>query len=183
MLVFVVIAVAGVFFLVVSAFLGGDHDIASHEVSFEHGWDQGADHGADAGGGPSPYSLRVIAIFLTATGSIGAICRYYDFSYLLSACLGVVGGFIIGVLGWQILCVFYKQQASSTVTDEDLLKANLAEVKTAIPASGVGQICVVVKGQRRYLSARSQGGTPIEEGAAVKIVGCPGGDAVLVQKT
>jgi membrane-bound ClpP family serine protease len=97
--------------------------------------------------------------------------------------LGVVGGFIIGVLGWQILCVFYKQQASSTVTDEDLLKANLAEVKTAIPASGVGQICVVVKGQRRYLSARSQGGTPIEEGAAVKIVGCPGGDAVLVQKT
>ncbi len=180
MLVFVVIAFTGVVFLIVSAIFGGDHEVGSHEISFEHGLDHDLDHGFD--GGVSPFSLRVIAIFLTSAGSVGAICRYYNLSYPISAFLGAVGGFIFGALGWQILRLFYKQQASSTVTSDDLTKANLAEVKTAIPASGIGQICVIVKGQRQYLPARAHDGNPIDEGASVKIMACPGGDAVLVRK-
>ncbi len=180
MLLFVAVALTGVLFLVISALLGGDHDVADHEVSFEHGWDHAADH--EAGGGPSPYSLRVIAIFLTSAGSVGAICRYYGISYLLSAVLGVGGGVVIGAFGWQILRLFYRQQASSTITDEDLLRASQGEVKTAIPSSGIGQICVVVRGQRRYFPARTHDGSTIEEGASVKIVSCPGGDACIVQK-
>ena len=182
MLVFVAIALTGVIFLIISAVFGGDHEVGSHEISFEHGLDHDVDHGYDAAGGVSPFSMRVIAIFLTSAGAVGAICRYYDLSYAMSAFLGVVGGFIFGALGWQILRLFYRQQASSTVTSEDLTKADFAEVKTAIPASGIGQICVIVKGQRQYLPARAQDGNPVEEGASVKIMACPGGDAVLVRK-
>ncbi len=184
MLAFLAIALLGVVILLTSAVFGGDHDIGDHEVSFEHGWDHEADHDTDhdTAGGPSPYSLRVIAMFLTATGAVGALCRYYELSYALSALLGVVGGLIFGGLGWQMLRLFYRQQASSTVTNEDLLRSTTGEVKTAIPSSGMGQISVVVKGQRRYFSARTQDGSTIEEGASVKIVACPGGDAVIVQK-
>ena len=182
MVVFVVIAFTGVVFLIVSAIFGGDHEVGSHEISFEHGLDHDVDHGWDGGGGVSPLSLRVIAIFLTSAGSVGAICRYYNLSYPISAFLGAVGGLIFAALGWQILRLFYKQQATSTVTSEDLTKADLAEVKTAIPASGIGQICVIVKGQRQYLPARAHDGNPIGEGASVKIMACPGGDAVIVRK-
>ncbi len=180
MIVFLIVAFVGVFFLIFSALLGGDHDVsADHEFHFEHGYEAGSDH--EGGSGPSPFSLRIISLFLTAFGAIGAIVRYNGVSYVLSSVSGLVGGVVIGGMGLQMMRFFWRQQATSTICSDDLIYAS-AEVKTAIPPSGVGQVSVVVKSQLRYMSARSQDGNPIEEGAIVKIVACPGGGAVVVQR-
>ncbi len=180
MLIFLVLALVGVAFLLFSAVLGGDHDLsADHEFSFEHGYEAGSDH--EGGGGPGPFSLRVISLFVTAFGAVGAISRYYGASYILSSFLGFIGGILIGAAGLQIMRFFWRQQATSTVCSDDLISSN-AEVKTAIPPSGVGQISVVVKNQLRYMPARTKEGIGIEEGATVRIVACPGGGSVVVER-
>lgn len=181
MLVFLILALVGVIFLLMSAVLGGDHEMAAeHEFSFEHGYE--ADSGHETGGGPSPFSVRIISLFVTAFGAVGAIARYQGASYVLSSIIGLLGGLVIGAIGLQIMKFFWKQQVTSTVCSEDLLNST-GEVKTAIPASGVGQISVVIKNQLRYMPARGKDGQGIEEGAVVKIVACPGGGAVIVEKT
>jgi len=180
MLVFLILALVGVVFLLVSAFLGGDHDVSGdHEFHFEHGYEAAGGH--EAGGGPSPFSVRVLSLFVTAFGATGAIARYSGASYVLSSILGFVGGFVIGGIGFQIMKFFWKQQATSTVSNDDLINSS-AEVKTAIPVSGIGQISLVVKNQLRYMSARAKDGKGIEEGAIVKIIACPGGDTVVVER-
>ncbi len=180
MLVFLILAIGGAVFLLISAMLGGDHDLSTdHEFHFEHGYEAASGH--DGEGGPSPLSIRVISLFVTAFGAIGAISRYNGASYVLSSILGLVGGVLVGGVGFQIMRFFWKQQATSTVGSEDLINCS-AEVKTAIPDSGVGQISLVVKNQLRYMPARSRDGKGIEEGATVKIVVCPGGDTVIVDR-
>jgi hypothetical protein len=182
MAVFLILAFVGVAVLLMSALFGGDHDLsAEHELHFEHGYEAaaGADH--EMGGGPSPFSLRIISLFVTAFGAVGAIVRYNGASYVLSSISGLGGGFLIGAIGFQIMKLFYKQQATSTVSMDDLINS-AGEVKIAIPGTGVGQICVEVKNQLRYFPARSKDGKEIEEGATVKITSCPGGGAVIVER-
>jgi len=182
MLVFITIALVGAFFLFVSAFLGGDHE-ADHDVSVDHDidHDHDLDHGdADDAGGPSPFSMRIISIFLTTFGACGAISRFYDLSYVLSSGVGVISGVIMGLIAFQLIKFFYHQQASSTINTSDMLGA-VAEVKIEIPSSGLGQVSLVLKNQMVYLSARTKDGAKIPVGSSVKIVECPG-DAVIVEK-
>ncbi len=182
MVVFLILAFVGVVVLLMSAVFGGDHDLsAEHEFHFEHGYEAaaGADH--EMGSGPSPFSLRIISLFVTAFGAVGAIARYNGASYVLSSISGLGGGFVIGGIGFQIMKLFYKQQATSTVCTDDLINST-GQVKIAIPKAGVGQICVEVKSQLRYFPARSNDGNEIEEGATVKIASCPGGGAFIVER-
>ncbi|MBI5189148.1 MAG: NfeD family protein [Nitrospirae bacterium] len=174
MLVFVMIALAGLLFLLVSALFGGQDDFAEHEFSAEAGYEAGGD--VDAG--PSPFSIRILSLFATAFGAVGAITRYYGQSYPVSSAAGVLSGLVFGFLGWQLIRLFWKQQASSTVESGELIGAT-GVVKTAIPASGTGEISVELKQQRLYMPARSKDGGPVAEGAFVRITANPGGAAVV----
>ena len=64
--------------LFVGEMFGGDHDV--------HAGDMGGDHG-DVGheGGPSIFSARIMASFLTAFGVGGVVARYYDLSHPAAA--------------------------------------------------------------------------------------------------
>ncbi len=64
MMIFVAIAVAGFIFLAVSA-LFGDHD---HEVHVEA-------HDVGLGDHPSPFSLRVISLFISGSPFLFKPCR------------------------------------------------------------------------------------------------------------
>jgi len=179
--VFLIIAGVGFLFLLVSA-IGGDHEAGDNDFHFEHDHDMGGhDHeGSEGSGSPSPYSMRIIAIFLTSFGAAGAMARYGGLSYTWSSIVGLGGGFVVAFIAFELISFFYHQQASSTINSSDLLNL-VAEVKTEIPPSGLGQVSVVTKNQRIYLSARSKDGKTIGAGSSVKIVECPG-DSVLVQK-
>ena len=165
MLVFATIGMVGFFFLIVTALFGGDHD---------------ADHGFEGGhdAGPSPFSLRIISLFLTGFGATGAIARSYGMGYPLSSAAGVATGFVVGFAGLKLVGFFMQQQASSTVTDEDLV-GTVGQVSVAIPAGGLGQVGLTVKGQRIYPSARAAGDAAIEDGAQVKVVRSAGNQVVV----
>ena len=167
------IAVLGVVLLLsmllVGELFGGDHEI-SHEMA--------AGHDVDAGGGPSIFSTRIIAAFLTAFGVGGIIGRYYDLSHPLSSGIGVALGGVMSGLVYQFAKILYAQQASSELHMTGLVGI-IGEVSVAVPASGVGQIVVNTGGERTEHIARSGTGTAIARGTDVTITAV-GGDSVTV---
>ncbi len=169
MLVFAVIGMVGFFFLIVSALFGGDHDA-------DHGFEGGHDLGHEAG--PSPFSLRIISLFLTAFGATGSIARSYSLGYPASSGLGVGAGLVVGFAGFKLIEFFMHQQASSTVAEEDLV-GTTGQVSVAIPAGGVGQVGLTVKGRRVYPTARAAGSAAIEDGAQVKVVRSAGNEVIV----
>jgi membrane-bound ClpP family serine protease len=173
MLIFVGVALGGLLLLLISALTGGDHDTAGE-------YDHAAEMGHDVTG-PKPLSLRVIFLFITTFGAAGAIACTYKLSAAYSSLIGVACGLVTGAAGWQLMRVFWKQQASSTVTRDDIHGA-AGEVKTAIPEGGVGQVSIVARGQRLYPRARSADGKAIEEGALVKVLESAG-DSVIVERS
>ena len=175
MTVFIVLACVGFLFVLVSAIFGGDHDVGGHD--FSHDVDTGHDV---VHGGPSPFSLRVIAVFITTFGAAGAIAMRIGFVWWVATIIGGVSGLVTGALALLMLKFSYAQQATSSV-DANEMVGTLGQVKTAIPVGGVGQVSVIVKSQRFYPIARSKGGDEIEEGASVKIVQYLG-DVVIVER-
>ena len=155
--------------LLVGELFGGDHEL-SHEMV--------AGHDVDHGGGPSIFSTRIIAAFLTAFGVGGIVGRYYNFSHPISSGLGVIFGFVMSSGVYQFAKVLYAQQASSELHMTGLV-GTTAEVSVAIPQNGVGQIVVHNRGERTEHIARSAGGTAIARGLSVTIMSI-GGDSVTV---
>jgi hypothetical protein len=97
-LIYAAIGAFGLLFLLVMLFVGevfgGDHEV--------HPGDIGTDHG-DVGheGGPSIFSARIMASFLTAFGVGGVIARYYELSHPASAGVGVVSGVVMASVVYQ----------------------------------------------------------------------------------
>lgn len=173
MVIYGVIALVGIILLLsmllVGELFGGDHDL-SHEMV--------AGHDVDHGGGPSIFSTRIIAAFLTAFGVGGVIGRYYNLSHPLASGVGVVFGLVMSTVVYQFAKILYSQQASSELHMSGLV-GTPAEVSVAIPAGGVGQVVVRVSGERTEHLARAANGQAIPRGAVV-VVSAVGGDAITV---
>jgi membrane protein implicated in regulation of membrane protease activity len=178
MFIYAAIGAFGFLFLVVMLFVGevfgGDHDI--------HVGDVGADHG-DVGheGGPSIFSARVMASFLTAFGVGGVVARYYGLSHPASAGIGVVAGLVMSGLVYQFAKILYSQQASSEVHMAGLVGKS-AEVTVGIPRGGMGQVTLEYGGERTTQIARSSGGEAIPPGTVV-VVKAVLGDSIVVERT
>jgi hypothetical protein len=172
MLIYAAIAAFGLLFLLVLLLggdvFGGDHDI-SHDVG-------GGDHG-----GPSIFSVRIMASFLTAFGVGGVLARYNGLSHPVASGVGIVSGVIMSGLVLQFAKILYSQQASSELHMQTLVGTS-AEVSVGIPAGGVGQIALNVGGERSEHVARSADGGALSRGAAVVITGL-GADSVIVAPT
>jgi len=174
MLIYILIAAFGLFLLLVmllaGEIFGGDHDVGSHDIG--HGGD------ADHAGGPSVFSLRIMASFLTAFGVGGVVARYYRLSHPIASGIGLITGVAMAGIVYQFAKVLYSQQASSEIRMQGLV-GTIAEVSVAIPAGGVGQVALSSAGARSEHIARSADGQPLARGAAVVITGL-GGDSVIV---
>jgi hypothetical protein len=170
MLIYIVVAAFGLILLlvmlVVGDLFGGDHDI---------GHDGGLDHDQ---GGPSVFSIRIMAAFLTAFGVGGVVARYYALSHVAASGVGIVTGVIMAGLVFQFAKVLHSQQASSELHMHSLI-GTAAEVSVAIPDGGVGQIALSSAGARSEHIARAADGRALARGMAVVITGL-GGDSVLV---
>jgi membrane protein implicated in regulation of membrane protease activity len=155
--VFLAIAGAGLIFLLVSLFFG--------EV-FEH-FDTSFDHDLDHGG-PSFFSPRVMSVFVTAFGGVGAIATYYGFSPVPASGFGFVSGVILSGLVFLFARFLYQQQASSEVRTADLVGQS-ARVVVGIPAGGVGQVRCRIGEELVDKIARSRDGALVPENAAVRV--------------
>ena len=111
MLIYAAIAFVGFVFLLVMLFVGelfgGDHDLGGHDGGIEHAV---GDHG-----GPSVFSARIMAAFLTAFGVGGVVGRYYDLSHPAASGVGIATGVVMAGLVYQFAKILYSQQASSEV--------------------------------------------------------------------
>lgn len=174
MLIYAAIGTFGFLFLLVMLFLGeiggGDHEISAHDMSLGHA---DGDHG-----GPSVFSARIMASFLTAFGVGGVVARYYTLSHPASSAIGIVSGVIMAGFVYQFARILYSQQASSQIPMATLMGRS-AEVCVAIPPGGVGQVTLIFGGERSDHIARSADGQAVPRGAEVVITGLRG-DSVVV---
>jgi membrane-bound ClpP family serine protease len=165
-LVFFTTAIVGVVFLFISLFVGHDS-----EVNID----------AEIEGGPSFLSFRSLSVFLTAFGAVGAIPSYYfpgtKGIALFSSVLGILSGVVMCGIYLVAMRMVYGQQASSLITDKDLIGAE-GRVTIAIPENGLGEITCLIGPQATRRMARS--GKAIDEGTIVRIRELHG-DVVVVE--
>jgi membrane protein implicated in regulation of membrane protease activity len=175
MLIYGAIATFGFLFLLVMLFVGelfgADHEVGAHDLAVEHG-------DADVGGGPSFFSARIMAAFLTAFGVGGIVGRYYGLSHPAASGVGVACGIVMSAIVYEFARVLYSQQASSEVHMTGLV-GRTAEVTVAIPEGGVGQIALNVGGEHTEQIARAADGRALPRGTQVVITGL-GGESVVV---
>lgn len=172
MLIYAGIAAFGFLFLLIMLFagdlFGGDHEITAHD---------GVDHGGEFGG-PSLFSARIMASFLTAFGVGGVVARYYDLSHPAASGVGIVAGAVMSSIVFQFAKILYSQQASSELQMSTLIGKS-AEVSVAIAANGVGQVTLTMGGQRTEQVARSESGAAVPRGTEVRITALRG-DSIIV---
>lgn len=147
-----------------------DHDMAidgdiDHDVPAGHVPEADASTGHDA---PGPLSMRVLSIFLSAFGLVGAACRLSGLQTSTSAALGVAAGTALGWAAWRLMAFLWAQGGSSEVRVRDL-EGRLGEVTVAIPGVGPGQVACIMDDVRVYQIARSLAGDEIPIGSRVRI--------------
>jgi membrane protein implicated in regulation of membrane protease activity len=177
MFIYAAIGAFGFLFLLTMLFVGeifgGDHEI--------HVGDVGADHG-DFGheGGPSIFSARIMASFLTAFGVGGVVARYYNLPHPAAAGCGVLTGIVMSGLVYQFAKILYSQQASSDIHMTGLI-GKTAEVTVGIPRGGMGQVTLEYGGERTTQIARSKDGGVIPPGTVVVVTALVG-DSITVER-
>jgi membrane protein implicated in regulation of membrane protease activity len=177
MFLYAAIGAFGLLFLLVMLFVGelfgGDHDLHLETDVGGHG---DVDHGS----GPSIFSARIIASFLTAFGTGGVIARYYGLSHPLSSGIGIASGVVLAGAVYEFAKILYSQQASSEIRMTSLV-GRTAEVTIGIPEGGVGQVTLTFGGERSMHIARPSDGHRIPPGTEVVITALRG-DSVVVDR-
>jgi membrane protein implicated in regulation of membrane protease activity len=98
----------------------------------------GLDHDMDHGG-PGFFSTRVMSVFVTAFGGLGAIATHYGLGPLPASFVGFVGGVGLATPIYFFARFLFGQQATSEIRTQDLV-GQVGRVVVAIPAGGVGQV-------------------------------------------
>lgn len=166
-LVFLAISAVGFLFLAISLLFG---------ELFDH---LGVDHDLDTGG-PGFLSARIMSVFITAFGGLGALSTHYGLSPIPASLVGAGSGFAFAGVIYAFARFLYGQQATSQVQSSDLV-GQIARVVVSIPAGGVGQIRCRVGEELVDKIAQSLDGTAIPEHASV-IVDAIVGETVIVKK-
>jgi membrane protein implicated in regulation of membrane protease activity len=164
--VFLAIAGAGFVFLMAALIFGEIFDFF--------------DHGDIDAGGPGVLSSRVIAVFITSFGAVGALGVHYGLSPTAASVLGAVSGAVFGGAMAMLGRFLYNQQASSEVRADDLVGQH-GRVIVSIPANGLGQIRCRVGEELVDKIARAQDGLAISENTSV-LVEAVLGETVVVKK-
>jgi membrane-bound ClpP family serine protease len=174
MFLFVIPAIVGFVVLFLVLITGGDHDV-EHEVDVGHEIDTG-----DIDHGPSLISIKMLCLIAIGFGVAGAIAKYNGGNITTSSIWGIGGAAVLGAIGYFLLGIFYRSQASSTITDRDYLGIT-GRLTVGIPEGGKGQMICVLGGRTFTLTAQSKNEEEIAVNSAVKVVEKIG-DTVIVEK-
>ncbi len=158
--IFLGIAGVGFLFLLISLVFGELFDLFG---DFDHDWDHDLGHG-----GPGFFSSRVLSVFITAFGGIGAIAVSRGFTIFSSSLIGFAGGVLLATPVYVFAHFLFSQQASSLVQVSDLI-GKTAQVTVAIPAGNVGQIRCLLGDAVVEKTARSRDGSAIPFNALVRV--------------
>jgi hypothetical protein len=142
-----------------------------------------ADAGAEVGeGGASPFSSRILFVFLTAFGGFGYIGQAMDWNVGAAVLLALAGGLAVAAgTFFAVVLPMSRQQGSTHVAETDYLELE-GQVTAEIPEGGLGRVSLIAPGSGARVSpaARSANGERIPFGTAVKVVGVGTGAVTVV---
>ena len=165
--VFLVIGGLGFVFLLVSLVVGDIFEMFGGSADLG---DPGVDFGF--------LDSRVLAVFITAFGGFGAIAAQMGLGAVISSLVGLLGGVVFA----GVVSLFGKfligQQASSSVSDHDLIGRSV-QVTITIKPGEVGQITAKIGDERVEKIARAKSGLEIKAGSIVTVDSIAG-DSVIV---
>jgi membrane protein implicated in regulation of membrane protease activity len=197
-LTYLLLALAGCGYIVVSAFLG--HLTEALGADQAHGGDGGhtadSPYGVSAGGhgatttthvGASTFHFPFFSPLAVATlfGSIGAwglIVKHGfeagdGWSLVIAFPLAAATAYAVTYAAWRIVTA---SQGTSAFSLAELVGTS-AEVLTPIPAGGTGEVAATVGGQRFTGPAREEQGLAVSRGASVTIVRVVGATLVVAE--
>ncbi len=166
---FVVLGGVGFLFLLVSLVVGDVFEAVGFD--FNHCLDSGLDFNL--------FDTRVISVFITAFGGFGAIAVWLGWGAVASSLFGLLGGVVFGGIVSAFGRFLVGQQASSSVTDSDLIGRS-AQVTVGIMPGAIGQISTRIGDERVEKVARSKNNEEIKVGTIVKVSSISG-DSVIVE--
>lgn len=181
-LMFFSICIAGSAFTVISLIFGGDHGDMHGDF---HGGDlhHGDLHHDDAhtDEGPRFFSIRGLSLFGTGFGAVGYIVQHYTGKTLLAATAGLVSGVVLAMLGLAFIRLFFRQQVSSVTKSSDVIGATGTVLTSIQSDSRAGEVLLTLVNTQVTRAAIGEGGKPIPQGAAVRVVRLAG-NTVVVEK-
>ncbi len=166
--IFLAIGGIGFLFLLISLLVGDLFDMIGFQLDSNL---DGHDFGL--------LDSRVVSVFLTAFGGFGAIGTIWGNGALISSGFGLLGGIVFGAVVFYFGKLLYSQQATSSVSAEDLI-GRTAQVTVAIMPNQLGQVTFIVGEERVEKLARSADNTEIKIGTTVRIDSFAG-DSILVR--
>ncbi|HUW94578.1 MAG TPA: hypothetical protein VMW58_02225 [Anaerolineae bacterium] len=128
--------------------------------------------------GPSPFSLRTVAMFGVGFGAGGLIGKGLGMSDPVSLVPASGVALVTGSLMWLFLRFLYGEQRSTSIQATDYLGL-VGRVIIPIPQGKPGQVALVVKGQRMNVPAHSDDGSPIPSHVEVEVLSMEGGMVVV----
>ncbi len=135
----------------------GGHDVAGHLDSVD------ASHA-------HPISGTTAATFVTGFGGGGVIAHYLlGYSTVPGLFVATGSGLALAFAAYLALDWLFKQTQGGSEYNVDEATGREAEVITAIPAGGIGEIAYQVRGRRENCSARAVDGAEIPKGRIVMI--------------
>lgn len=167
LMVFLAIAAIGFIFLLVSLVVGDLFD--------NFGFDLGADGVVD---GHGLLDSRVISVFVTSFGGVGAIGIQMGLGIVASSLIGLAGGAALGGVVSLFARFLNKQQSSSSVATAQMV-GRTAQVIVSIAPGSLGQISCRVGEERIEKLARARDNLEIKAGEMVRVEAIAG-DSVIV---
>jgi hypothetical protein len=169
LVLFAVIGGIGFLFLLISLIVGDVFEALGFDL------DSGGDGSTDFG----LLDSRVIAVFLTAFGGFGVIAAQNGYGAVASSVAGLLGGVVFAAVVSAFGRFLIGQQASSSVTDDDLV-GRTAQVTVSIKPGAVGQITAKIGDERVERIARAKDGAEIATGSIVKVDSVVGDSVIVV---
>lgn len=162
-LLYICLLVVGVVYAIMAGALGWISDIGDGDVHVDAGGHMDAGH-------PHPISGTTIATFLTGFGG-GGVLAHYLFRWQTAGGLGFAlgSGLALAAAAYGVLELIFSQTQAGAEYVPDEVAGREAEVITAIPEGGAGEIAFIVRGQREQAPARSATGGAIPKGRVVLI--------------
>ncbi len=166
MILFFLIAVAGLMILAVSVIFGEIFEFLSIDIG-----------DVSTGDSSGPITTPAIALGLTAFGATGMLTQWAGWGVLLSVGTSFLSAIAFGGLGGWLALTFYRQ-TSGTDDAFTAIIGKYGEVITSITTTP-GEVQISSYGSTHTRLARSASGDIIPTGTIVRIVGVMGNTLVV----
>ena len=163
-------------FLVVSALLGGHHDMdtGGHDIGGGH-VDGSTHHGVTTS---ELFNIHNLALLAVGFSAFSIIARNVGVGELETNLAGIAGAVIMFFVGVYFFRMIRKQEGNSITSNTDLI-GKTAIVTVGIPSNGYGEISLQnTLGAATSLTAKTVG-TAIAQGSEVRITAVSGNTATV----